>query len=79
MVHWNTQQSDLFLPYKPVIETKEDWAALKEHANRELEKYFTDEQIDAAYGLLKACHDVGDYSIRLNIEGFLGASGDHGK
>ena len=36
-----------------------------------MEKYFTDEAIDAAYGHLKEGHDRGDYSIRLNIEGFF--------
>lgn len=71
LIHRNTQQSDLFLPYKPVIETPKEWETLKEHANRELELYYKDEQIDAAYGHLKAGHDAGDYSIRLNIEGFF--------
>lgn len=63
--------SDIETEHKPVIETMEDWERLKEHAKGELEKYFTDEAITAAYGSLKEGHDRGDYSIRLNIEGFF--------
>lgn len=55
----------------PVIETMEDWQRLKEHAEKELELYFTDEAIRAAYGPLKEGHDRGEYSVRLNIEGFF--------
>ena len=71
LIHRNTQGSDLFLPYEPVVSTPEDWEKLKAHAEKELELYFSDEQIDAAYGHLKEGHDRGDYSIRLNIEGFF--------
>lgn len=63
--------SDLELDYKPVIETQEDWDRLKEHAEKEMEKYFTDELIEAAYGPLVEGHERGDYSVRLNIEGFF--------
>lgn len=63
--------SDIETEYKPVIETMEDWLKLKEHARKELELYFSDEQIDEAYGKLKEGHDRGEYSIRLNIEGFF--------
>lgn len=63
--------SELELDYKPVIESQEDWDALKEHAMKELELYFTDEIIENTYGSLKEGHDRGDYSIRLNIEGFF--------
>ena len=47
--------SELELDYKPVIETEEDWKKLKDHGNKELEKYFSDEQIEAAYAPLKMC------------------------
>lgn len=63
--------SELELDYKPVIETQEDWDRLKEHAEKELELYYTDEIIENTYGPLKEGHDRGDYSIRLNIEGFF--------
>lgn len=63
--------SDLELDYKPVIETQEDWDRLKEHAQKELELYYTDEIIENTYGPLKEGHDRGDYSIRLNVEGFF--------
>lgn len=63
--------SELFLPYEPVVRTMDDWLKLKAHAEKELELSFTDEQIDAAYGHLKEGHDRGDFSLRLNIEGFF--------
>lgn len=63
--------SELDLDYKPVIEGQEDWNRLKEKGDRELEIYFTDELIQKAYGPLVEGHDRGDYSIRLNIEGFF--------
>lgn len=63
--------SQLELEYKPVISTQEDWDKIKEHALKELEIYYTDEKIKEAYGHLVEAHDRGDYSIRLNIEGFF--------
>ncbi|OUP85816.1 hypothetical protein B5F07_03900 [Lachnoclostridium sp. An169] len=63
--------SDLELEHKPVIVTREDWERLKLHADKQLEMYFSDEQIRKAYAPLKNGHDRGDYSIRLNIEGFF--------
>ncbi|PHV71890.1 hypothetical protein CS063_03775 [Sporanaerobium hydrogeniformans] len=63
--------SEFELEYKPVISTQEDWDKLKEHARKELEQYYSDEQIQQAYGHLVEGHEKGDYSIRLNIEGFF--------
>lgn len=63
--------SDLELDYKPVIQNEEEWKKLKEHADKELEKYYTDQEIMRAYGGLKEGHDRGEYSIRLNVEGFF--------
>lgn len=63
--------SEIETEHKPVISSMEDWEQLKAHADKELEKYFTDELIDDAYGPLKEGHDRGDYSIRLNLEGFF--------
>lgn len=63
--------SSLDLPYKVIVSNPEDWEMLKKHGDAELEKYFTDEAIDNAYAHLKEGHDRGDYSIRLNIEGFF--------
>ena len=63
--------SELELDHEPVIKTMEDWQKLKAHADKELELYFTDEAIEAAYAPLKAGHDKGEYSIRMNIEGFF--------
>lgn len=59
------------IPYKPIIETDDDWKRLKEHGDRELEKSFTEEAIRAAYSPLKEAHDRGDFPIRMNIEGFF--------
>lgn len=56
---------------KPVIERPADWERLKAYAEKELAHFFTDEAIREAYGPLKEGHDRGDYSIRLNIEGFF--------
>jgi hypothetical protein len=63
--------SELELDYKPVISGQDDWDRLKERAAGELEKYFTDELIRQTYGPLVEGHERGDYSIRLNIEGFF--------
>lgn len=63
--------SEIETEFKPIISDAQDWERMKVHADAELEKYFTDEAIDAAYGPLKAGHERGDYSIRLNLEGFF--------
>lgn len=54
-----------------VIEDAEDWEALKRRSDAVLAREFTDGAIDAAYRDLKPGHDRGDYSIRLNLEGFF--------
>lgn len=66
----NEKGSELDLDYKQIIESEQDWKKLKERGEREL-LTFTDEAIEAAYGPLKEGHDRGDYSIRLNLEGFF--------
>ena len=65
------QGSELELEHAPVIETMTDWQRLKEHADRELELYYSDEALEEAYGHLRKGHDEGEYSIRLNVEGFF--------
>ena len=62
--------SELDLEYKQIVECEDDWKRLMERGDRELEA-FTDEAIEAAYAPLKEAHDRGDYSIRLNLEGFF--------
>ena len=44
---------------------------MKEHAAKELAQHFTDEKIALAYGPLEEAHSRGDYSVRLNLEGFF--------
>lgn len=63
--------SELELDYKPVIADQKDWDKLKQHAEKELELYYTDDIIKNTYGSLVDGHERGDYSIRLNIEGFF--------
>ena len=62
--------SELDLEYKQIVESEDDWKRLMERGDRELET-FTDEAIRQAYEPLKEAHDRGDYSIRLNLEGFF--------
>ena len=69
MKHHKT--SGLVEEYKPAVCDMDDWKRLKEHGDMELEKFFTDENIERAYGPLKKEHDRGDYPVRLNIEGFF--------
>jgi hypothetical protein len=59
------------LEHQPVISGFEEWEVLKKRGDQELERYFTDQCIQRAYGHLVAGHDRGDYSIRLNLEGFF--------
>lgn len=65
------KDSGLEIEYKPVIESAEDWQALREHAERELAAYFTDEAIRAAYEPVELGRKQHGYSVRLNIEGFF--------
>ena len=61
--------------YKDILPKKvsdeSDWQKLKEYSDKVIEKYFTDEIIKARYTPLKEAHARGDFSIRLNIEGFF--------
>lgn len=57
--------------HRPVISTMDDWIRLKEYGNSILKKYYSTDNIVYAYKPLKERHDNGDYSIRLNIEGFF--------
>lgn len=63
--------SQLEVEHRPVVVDWQDWEALKERGDRELEKYYTEELIQKAFGPLVPSHQRGDYSIRLNIKGFF--------
>ncbi len=63
--------SEIETEIKSVIESREDWERLKEFAQSELLKNYSDEKIHKAYSPLVEGHNRGDYSIRLNIEGFF--------
>ncbi len=53
------------------VKDMDDWKRLKEQGENELQKYFTNANIQKAYSPLKEGHDKGDYSVRMNIEGFF--------
>jgi hypothetical protein len=63
--------SGLVEEYRQVVVCGDDWEKMKEHGDRALEKYYTDENIEKAYGSLREGHQRGDYTIRMNIEGFF--------
>lgn len=65
------KQSGLVEEYGQVVTCEDDWKKLKEHGDRELAAYYTDEKIAKVYGPLREGHQRGDYSIRMNIEGFF--------
>ena len=63
--------STVEIPWKQIVENEDDWKRLKEHGDRELERFFTDENLEKAYLPLKCEHEKGDFSLRLNLEGFF--------
>lgn len=65
------KNSGLAEEIKHVVSSEEDWKRLKEHGDRELEEYYTSVNIEKAYLPLKRKHDQGDYTVRLNVEGFF--------
>ncbi|OQB14333.1 MAG: Uroporphyrinogen decarboxylase (URO-D) [Firmicutes bacterium ADurb.Bin193] len=65
------KNSGLVEDYREVVICAEDWERLKEYSEKLLEKYYTDENIVRAYGPLREGQERGDYSVRMNIEGFF--------
>ena len=63
--------SELELVHRNVIRDANDWESLKRISEEILAREFNDAAIDAAYAGVKEGHDRGDYSIRLNLEGFF--------
>lgn len=68
------KDSGLVVDCRHLVTCEEDWERLKEHADRVLNEYYADKNIEKAYGHLKEGHKRGDYSVRINIEGFFWAS-----
>lgn len=62
---------DLVEDYRPVVNSEADWYLLKERAGLEIQKYYTDENIQRIYGKYREGHNKGDFSIRLAIAGFF--------
>ena len=56
---------------KYAVVRPEDWTELEELARKEEATYFNQEIIEKVYGPLRDAHARGEYSIRLNIEGFF--------
>ena len=56
---------------KPVVQDENDWYKLKEKAYEEISKHYTDKNIQNIYGKYSEGHQRGDYTIRLNINGFF--------
>lgn len=65
---------DLVIDHRFVVICEEDWKKLKERADVELERYYTCENINRIYGQFCEGHNNGDFSIRMNIEGFFWTS-----
>jgi hypothetical protein len=49
----------------------EDWSELEELARREEARYYDSDAIDRTYGPFRAGQARGEFSVRLNIEGFF--------
>lgn len=65
------KQSSFVEESRQVVTCGDDWKKLKEHGDRELAAYYTDEKLAKVYSPLREGHQRGDYSIRMNIEGFF--------
>jgi hypothetical protein len=65
---------DFAVDHKFAVTCRDDWKRLKERASMELGKYFTSENISRIYGQYQDSHQKGDFSIRMNIEGFFWTS-----
>ncbi|HHW47533.1 MAG TPA: hypothetical protein GXX14_02820 [Clostridiaceae bacterium] len=65
------KQNNLVEDYRYAVTCEDDWERLKEDGERELAKYYTDEIIEKVYGSLREGHQKGEYSVRMNIEGFF--------
>ena len=53
------------------ISSSSNWEAVREASEKEVASWFTDESIEKVYGSLAKGHKNGDYSVRMNIEGFF--------
>ena len=71
------KQRNLISDHKPVVCNGDDWSRLKNRAVEELEKYYTDENIEKAFGCYRDGHQKGEYSIRLSIQGFFWLPGNY--
>lgn len=59
--------------YKHAVTCMDDFKRLREYGNKETEKYFTDNNVQKAFSNLKDKHIKGEFTVRLNIEGFFWA------
>ena len=62
---------DISEEIKPLVTCEEDWEKVKDRARKEMEEFYTDENIERSFGRFKVEHERGDYSVRLNVPGFF--------
>ncbi|HIQ97973.1 MAG TPA: hypothetical protein IAB26_15595 [Candidatus Limivivens merdigallinarum] len=56
---------------RPLVRGWEDWKKKKEEAEREIEQSFSQKAIERVYGSLVERHERGEFSLRMNLEGFF--------
>jgi hypothetical protein len=56
---------------KPMVCNEDDWRRLKNLSLEELEKSYTDEDIEKEYLCYREGHQKGEYPVRLSIQGFF--------
>ncbi|MGI6175847.1 MAG: uroporphyrinogen decarboxylase family protein [Christensenellales bacterium] len=62
---------DLVEEVKPVVETREDWEALKEQVKNELKTHCTRENAEKIFGPFSEGCRRGDFAIRFRLAGFF--------
>lgn len=65
------KERELVENIKPVVSDCNDWEILKRQANRELEQWCTDEEMQLIYGKYVKDHKEGKFSIRFRASGFF--------
>jgi hypothetical protein len=65
------KRSDVAINQTYSVTRPEDWSDLEELARREEATHYASEAFDSVYGPLQAGQASGEYSVRMNIEGFF--------
>ena len=64
------KHKDVVEEHKPPVCNEEDWNTLKNFAKREIEEYFTDDNIEKVFGKYVSDQRCS-YTIRMGIQGFF--------